>query len=221
MPNCLRRLLGGLSVTLGLLVPAPASAHDPFEITTDAHLEQYGLGLHTTLSLDSAARICLTSAAPARRFAVGEFPQFRAQFERCAREFFALSVADERLPVRSLSLQLSPEDDLEMRVIYDRPSKSPLAFETSTLNGLPSGAGIVLTVTGRRSFLGQKVLRPDDARFECSITTEGESVGGAPQASSEPVAPSGEHTSGIRFLDVVLAVAVLTMGAILALRSRR
>ena len=40
-------------------------------------------------------------------------------------------------------------------------------------------AGVVLTATGARTFLGQKVLRPDDAVFEIPITDEAEAPGHA------------------------------------------
>ena len=41
-------------------------------------------------------------------------------------------------------------------------------------------AGVVLTATGARTFLGQKVLRPDDAAFEIPITGEAEAPGTPP-----------------------------------------
>ena len=175
----------------------------------------YGLGVHTTLSLDSAARICLANKAPARRLTAADFPQLGAQFQRCAREFYVLESGGERLAVRSLSLQLSPEDDLEMRVVYERPSKSPLSFDTSKLTGLPPSAGIVLTVTGRRSFLGQRVLRTGDARFECSITPQGEAIETLPAAPEPP----GERIPG-RLLVALIVLAVVALGAFIAWRRR-
>jgi len=39
----------------------------------------------------------------------------------------------------------------------------------------------VLTVTGARTFLGQKVLRPDDAAFEIPITGDAEAIGTPPR----------------------------------------
>jgi len=47
----------GISI---LIAGAPARAHDPFEITTDAHVSAGGvLTLHTTMSLRTASRACL------------------------------------------------------------------------------------------------------------------------------------------------------------------
>jgi hydrogenase/urease accessory protein HupE len=41
-------------------------------------------------------------------------------------------------------------------------------------------AGVVLTATGARTFLGQKVLRPDDTAFAIPITAEAEAPGTPP-----------------------------------------
>jgi hypothetical protein len=206
------------SVALGLLAPARASAHDPLEITTDAHVDVSGFNVHTTLSLDTAARICLTGAPPGRRLAVPDFSQFRPQFERCARDFYAVDSGGKRLTLLSLELSLSPEDDLEIRAVYARPSASPLSFEALGLKGLPQAAGIVLTVTGRRSFLGQKLLRPDDARFERQITAEGEDVATPPLPPPDsPVQRDGAY----RLVLALFLTLLVSAGAFLAWRRRR
>lgn len=211
------RIAFALGIALGALAPARASAHDPLEITTDAHLDAAGLNLHTTLSLDTAARACLSGAAPARRLVAADFPPLRARLERCARDFYALGSGGKPLSLLSLSLSLSPEDDLELRARYARPSESPLSFEASGLTRLPTAAGIVLTVTGRRSFLGQKLLRPDDARFERAITPEGEEVGTPPlPLSSGPASRGG----GQRW-PLPLALALLVVGLALVVRRWR
>lgn len=204
-----------------MLVAGPASAHDPFEITSDAHLDVYGLNVHTTLSLDSAARICLPgSAPPARRFRAADFSAFRAQFERCARNFYAIGAGAQRLPSLSVSLSLSAEDDLEARAVYARPAASPLVFDASLLKGLAPGlaAGVVLTVTGSRSFLGQKLLTPDDARLVLAITPQGEAVGTPPLPTGSGATPrKSGHLLGVLLLLAVLAVAF----AWFARRTRR
>lgn len=223
------RLATLASFVFALAAPARSNAHDPFEITTDAHIDVYGLNVHTTLSLDSAARICIPSVHAAR-FVVGEFSEFRARFEHCAREFYTVTSGGERLTLRSLSLQLSPEDDLEMRVVYDRPKKSPLVFDSASLDGLPPAAGIVLTATGQRSFLGQKLLRPTDAHFELTITAEAEALGtpstrASPEASVESSPPiSAKDPSrnvACRLAPMLLLAPLAVLGVWLALRRRR
>jgi hypothetical protein len=181
-----RRVAFVLSLALGLLVSARLSAHDPLEITSDAHVDERGLNVHTTLSLDSAARICLagkerTPSAVTkrveRRLGRADFQRFRPAFERCARTFYSITAGGQALGLRSLSLQLSIEDDLELRAVYARPHANPLLFDALGLKGLSKGAGLVLTATGKRSFLGQKLLSPDDTRLELAINDEGEALG--------------------------------------------
>lgn len=217
MLSRLSRIAFAPCVAFGLLAPARASAHDPLEITTDAHIDVSGLNVHTTLSLDTAARICLSAEEPARRLTGPDFAQFREQFAGCARAFYALGSGGKQLALLSLSLSLSPEDDLEMRAVYARPTASPLSFDASGLKGLPPAAGIVLTVTGQRSFLGQKLLRPDDTRFERAITAQGEEIGTAPLPTVSSSFQRGGESRRFLFGLLVLAVAL----ALIAWRRRR
>ena len=170
-------------VALALLCPKLGWAHDPFEITTDAHVQAGELSVHTTLSLLTAERACLTPADPARRAATADFLAFREQFEACARDYYRISSGGQALALRRSDSQLTVVDDLEMRLVYERPSKSPLVFEALGLKRLAPRAGVLLTVTGARTFLGQKLLRPDDSAFELPITDEAEAPGTAPLPS--------------------------------------
>src|SRR5687768_14515234 len=82
----------GLALALGLvlivgLVPS-AQAHDPFEITTDAHVSGDGLGVHTTQSLSTAGRACLNGADAERRLEPADFDVYRSRFEACARDYY-------------------------------------------------------------------------------------------------------------------------------------
>jgi hypothetical protein len=166
-----------------LLGAGRAQAHDPFEITTDAHVsgDRGGLTLHTTLSLRTASRACLGAAgAPVT---AAELAVLRPRFESCARAFVDVRAGGASLTPLSARVALTVEDDLEMWVTFPRPAKSPLAFEAVALRGLPPRAGIVLTVTGARSFLGQKVLRPDDRLFQVAITAQAEAPGTPPAVS--------------------------------------
>jgi len=176
------------------------------------------LNLHTTLSLDTAARACLSAPPAARRFNAADFPRLRSEFERCARDYYALSAGGKPLALLSMSLQLSPEDDLELRAVYAPPTASPLILEAVGLRGMPPATGMVLTVTGRRSFLGQKLLHPDDPRFERAITQEGEEVGTPPLPVVEST-PVGAARRRMPF--ALLLLIPLTACAYFALRRRR
>jgi hydrogenase/urease accessory protein HupE len=173
-------LLFGLAL---LGVAQPASAHEPFEITTDAHVSGEELRLHTTLSLLTATRACFDGPDSQRRLEPRDFEAFRDAFDACARDYYRVSSGGAVLPARSASARLGVEGDVELWASYARPTASPLLFDASRLRKLAARAGVVLTVTGVRTFLGQKLLSPDDAQLELAITPEAESPGTAPLPS--------------------------------------
>jgi hydrogenase/urease accessory protein HupE len=166
-----------------LCVPRSAHAHDPFEITTDAHVSGEELRLHTTLSLLTATRACFDGPDAQRRLEPRDFESFRDAFDACARDYYRISSGGAVLPARSASARLGVEGDVELLAAYARPRVSPLLFEALPLRKLMARAGVVLTVTGARTFLGQKLLSPEDARFEIAITAEAEAPGTAPLPS--------------------------------------
>ena len=182
-----------LLAAAALLVGGRARAHDPFEITTDAHVsgDRGGLTLHTTMSLRTAGRACLDAAGAA--VTAAELAVLKPRFEACARSFFELRAGDTELRPLTARVALTVEEDLEMWVTFPRPTRSPLVFEAAGLRRLPPRAGVVLTATGARTFLGQKVLRPDDRLFRVPITPQAEAPrstpGGAGAASSSRSSP--------------------------------
>jgi hydrogenase/urease accessory protein HupE len=165
-----------------LLCAGDAHAHDPFEITTDAHVSGDRLGLHTTMSLLTAARICFTGADARKTIEAPEFPPLRPALDECARQFYRVTSGGEALPVLESRLDVTAENDLDVKLSYRRPTRSPLVFDAVSLRRLAgrAAAGVVLTATGARTFLGQKVLRPDDAVFEIPITVDAEAPGTPP-----------------------------------------
>jgi hypothetical protein len=197
-----------------LLLGAPAArAHDPFEITSDAHVSGDRLTVHTTLSLLTAARICFAGAGARKTIAVPELAAVWPALEDCARRFFVVSSGGATLPVIQVSVDVTSENDLDMRVAFPRPHATPLVFEAAYLQRLAGRAmaGVVLTATGVRSFLGQKVLRPDDAVFEIPITTDAETPGTPPMPGFRRYALLGvEHIlTGFDHLLFVLALLLV------------
>jgi hydrogenase/urease accessory protein HupE len=178
----LRALGLALAVVVGGLARS-AAAHDPFEITTDAHVSADGLGVHTTLSLSTAGRACLDGVDAQRRLEPPDFDRYRSRFEACARDYYRITSGGAELPLRTASVRLGVEADVEMLLVYARPTRSPLVFDAVRLQRLVPRAGVVITVTGARTFLGQKVLRPDDSAFELPITEEAEAPGTPPLPS--------------------------------------
>jgi len=159
-----------------------AHAHDPFEITADAHVSGDRLTVHTTMSLPTAARICFAGQGARKTIDVPELTTLWPALEDCARQFFRVSSGGAALAVIETHVDVTRENDLDMRVSLPRPRATPLVFEAAYLQRLASRAmaGVVLTATGARTFLGQKVLRPDDTVFEIPITTDAETPGTPP-----------------------------------------
>jgi hydrogenase/urease accessory protein HupE len=164
-----------------LLAAGSARAHDPFEITTDAHVAGDRLGIHTTMSLLTAARLCFTGAEARKTIEPAEVAALRPALDACARRFYRVTSGGAALDVLEARLDVTAENDLDVRLSVPRPTRSPLTFEASLLpRAAGRAAGVVLTATGARTFLGQKVLRPDDAVFEVPITAEAEAPGTPP-----------------------------------------
>jgi hydrogenase/urease accessory protein HupE len=169
-------------VVLLVLAGGRARAHDPVEITTDAHVRGDRLGLHTTMSLVTAARLCFTGADARKTIHVPELAALWPELEQCARGFYSVTAGGAALPVVDVHVDVTVENDLDIKVTYPRPSSSPLVFDAAMLPRLAGRAmaGVVLTATGVRTFLGQKVLRPDDTILEIPITAEAEAAGTPP-----------------------------------------
>jgi hypothetical protein len=134
------------------------------------------------MSLLTAARLCFTGANARRTIEVPELKALWPALDECARRFYRVTAGGEALAPLDVHVDITVENDLDIRISYPRPTRSPLVFEAASLPRLASRAmaGVVLTATGARTFLGQKVLRPDDAVFEIPITAEAEAPGTPP-----------------------------------------
>jgi hypothetical protein len=195
-------LVSGIAALLGSGV---AWAHDAFEITTDAHVSGELMTLHTTLLLSTATRMCFTGKEALRVVGALEFSAFEDRYRDCARDFYRVTAGGAALPVRDARVALTVEGDVEMWTTVPRPTRSPLAFDAVRLRRLfaPS-AGVVLTVTGARTFLGQTVLRPSEATYEVAIGPDAEAPRAAPAPAPEP--------PGFSLRTLVLAVVLTVIG---------
>jgi hypothetical protein len=221
-PAHARFVLGLLVVGAASLTAGRARAHDPFEITTDAHISGDELRLHTTLSLLTAGRICLPERAK-RPLLPPEFPSARAVLESCVRDFYQMTAAGAALVPRAVSLSLTVEHDLDVKVLYPRPTQGPLRFDAVYLRRLthPS-AGVVLTVTGERAFLGQQVLRPETPTLEVSLAPDAAALAGA---SAPRPAPSPSFRQflvlGVEHILTGYDHLLFLLGLLVACRSLR
>jgi hydrogenase/urease accessory protein HupE len=141
------------------------------------------MDVHTTMSLMTATRSCFKGQAALRVLAPADFEANRGAFEECARSFYLVTSGGDVLPIRSVSVALTVEVDVDMKVAFARPAKTPLVFDAVNLRPLVARAGVVLTVTGERSFLGQQLLRPDATRFEIPIGPDAEAADAPPLPS--------------------------------------
>jgi hydrogenase/urease accessory protein HupE len=134
------------------------------------------------MSLLTAARLCFAGADARRTIEVPELKALWPALDECARRFYRVTAGGEPLAPLDVHVDVTVENDLDIRLSYPRPTRSPLVFDATALPRLASRAmaGVVLTATGARTFLGQKVLRPDDAVFEVPITAEAEAPGTPP-----------------------------------------
>jgi len=134
------------------------------------------------MSLLTAARLCFAGAGARRTIEIPELRALWPALDDCARRFYRVTTGGEALALLDSHVDVTAENDLDIKLSYRRPARSPLVFEAVYLQRLATHAmaGVVLTATGARTFLGQKVLRPDDAVFEIPITAEAEAPGTPP-----------------------------------------
>src|SRR5687768_11608805 len=112
------------------------------------------MDVHTTMSLLTATRSCFKGSASLRQLAPQDFEANRPAFAECARDFYLITAGGDVLPIWAVSVALTVEADVDMKVSVQRPAKSPLVFDAVHLRPMVARAGVVLTVTGERSFLG-------------------------------------------------------------------
>ena len=153
-------------VVLGVAQPA-AQAHEPFEITTDARIGPGHLDLHVLLAADTAAKICFGERAPERRElkegGAEAFAKLQARFVTCAGRFYEVKDNDRILSLRTATARLTDEEDVDFRLGYPEPPPGVLRLDAVHLNRLGDGTyGALVTVTGDRTFFGQKLLRGGD-----------------------------------------------------------
>jgi hydrogenase/urease accessory protein HupE len=134
------------------------------------------------MSLLTAARLCFTGSGARRTIEIPELKALWPALDDCARRFYRVRAGGEALAPLDSHVDVTAENDLDIKLSYPRPARSPLVFDAVYLPRLASRAmaGVVLTATGAQTFLGQKVLRPDDAVFEIPITAEAEAPGTPP-----------------------------------------
>ena len=108
----------------------------------------------TPVDSESAARICFAGADARKTIEPAEFAALRPALDDCARRFFRVAAGGEPLDVLDAQLAVTVEDDLDAKLSYRRPARSPLVFDAVTLGRLASRAtaGVVPCVMTSGSY---------------------------------------------------------------------
>ena len=178
-----RSRVAAAAALLVAVTAAPARAHVPFQITTEARISGDRLVARTTMGVMIAGQVCREGPAALRIPDAEQLAADRAAFEACARDLYRVTAGGQPLPPREARVGLTPENDLEMVVAYPRPTRTPLAFAVASRRPSLARMGIALTVAGERSFLGEALLRAGDTPLEMPITPDGEAPGTPPLPS--------------------------------------
>jgi len=168
------------------MAAATAHAHEPYEITTDAHITHGRLDVHVLVAVRTAAPMCLSDEADQRRLVADPSGAvtLRDALESCARRLYAVSSNGQPLVARQVRVFRTEEDDLDLRVVYPEPGPGALRFEALQLRRLADPTyGATLTVTGPGVFLGQKVLRARDPVLETRFVPAPMTVHSCPQSA--------------------------------------
>ena len=118
-----------------------------------------------------------------------------------------------------MRLVLTVEDDLDIITTYARPTRSPLAFDAVYLRRISNpSAGVVLTVTGERAFLGQQLLRPDQPTLAVSL--EPDAAVASPARAPQP--SFGQFLAlGVRHILTGYDHLLFLLGLLIACRTLR
>ena len=136
-----------LRILVALLLACATSlrAHDTYEVTMTATIRPATMDLVLTFAGATALR--LTDAPPLRAPLTPEqFTALRPKLTAVAAELFALTSAQKLLALRTTTLRLTEENDIEFTLTYPRPAAGPLKFRPAFLARLGEGYGGLLEV---------------------------------------------------------------------------
>src|SRR5262245_57052615 len=96
-------------------------AHDPFEITTLAQLRPAILEIDVTMARSTALAIA-TGQVESATFEPADFEKYRAGFTTAAPGLFVLTADGRPLEVRSVTVSLGREQDVDFHLVYPAPA---------------------------------------------------------------------------------------------------
>jgi hypothetical protein len=164
-----RRFLVAALVVVFLAGGFRASAHEPFEITTDVRPRGEGIEVRMQLAWSTCLRACNEGKTPEPWMPPEEFEQQRELITKQAAGFFVVKEDGHPLPVRNVRVELTVENDIAIAVVFVLPKgEGTVRFDAAVLQVLPrEGYGSQFTILARDgAFLGQQTLWAETPVFE-------------------------------------------------------
>jgi hydrogenase/urease accessory protein HupE len=180
-------------VAAALLLGAPAHAHDPFEITVEARLENASLDVVATMARATAEDLFLELGSGGADLGV------RGQErDAVAKQLFAVGANGTPLEPSAVNVALVPENDAQVRLSYARPPPGTLSLRAAFFDATAGGVTCTLRVVDRAgAVLAAKVLHSSDATLTLNPFPEAQA--GVPAQSSYDVATPSARTTFLRY----------------------
>ena len=184
--------------TLGLFSAffATAFAHDPFEITTSGRLDAETMQLIVTMTRNTAMSLA-SGVKEGASFKPEDFSSVEPKLKAVAPSLYTITSNNQAVPLRTASVQLSVEEDVEFVLIYPRPAPGPMRFEASHIHKLPYGYGNAINLgdTVPPTVLAFKLLTSEDPAADVVVATPALAGATQPPATAEadpstPAAPT-------------------------------
>lgn len=159
-----------LAAVLVLLSTAiTARGHDAFEIWTIAVLRPDHLEIGITMANSTAMRL-ITPRNGNVALSESNFARYRDRLEKEAPQLCVLSRGGKPFSARSITVELTDENDVVFKLIFARPPAGPLHFRAACLKKLGQGYGGILDASDSAGkHLGWEQLSFENPTFEITI----------------------------------------------------
>jgi hypothetical protein len=156
------RLGSFLALLWVLAFAVPARAHDPFEITAVGQVGPRELTLHVTMAQSTALLLARGDAS-------------EAGMQTLARSLFRVTSRGAPLPLESEQHRRTEERDIELDLVFRRPSDGALRLEALLLDTLSETHGVALSVTSLEPprVLGVALLTRSETSLEVVVPVAG------------------------------------------------
>lgn len=127
-----------------------ASAHDSFEITLEIQEKRNSVQARLEMSRSTSTAACDPAESEGVLFDVADFPIWKRRLEGAAPHLIQILDTENPLPLSSLSVSLTREDDVRLDYAFAHPGAGPLRLATPILDRFPQeGFGVLVTYRDR------------------------------------------------------------------------